>query len=633
MLQENLTYEDRKRQELLEQLSTKLEHDGDIEKLSLEQLEFILNPIANSSFLNSCPGSGKTEVVGFKAAYEASSWDSPYAGMAILSYTKNAASEIWKRANKYSKQKAVQFPHFVGTLDSWLHQYIFQPFCFSVMNYEGKDGDKSVNIINSDSNAPFLENYKSVISSKPSYKEVKVNEYFIDYNNSISFNRNRRSNLNSYQRRILIENKLKFAKSGFATYQDAEYWSYRLLNQNKTILYLISKRFPYIIIDECQDLAPSRLDVIKTLQEKGVIFHFVGDINQSIYDFIDVDPFKIKDFITVSGMHEMKLTKNFRSNQAITNLCAKLVGIQCPPEGRVPAEDADSCVLWECPSNQLHRLPSLFEWYLNSKNIECNNCSIVVRGKVLLNKLRQIDPLESVSYDIAKAFFLWNSEFKKTESITEALELLGKSMCNLAYKGRGNHQSQHCPESFEYIDWRIFLSSILNSSKELSTFKNEDRPQTWSQWSNSLKEFLEAYFLDLPDIHVEWDEAKRKIKAPSGKANEMVINSLSSSSSSRKIRMTTIHDVKGETLDALMLVSNPNKLSKGGHFEHWLEDPTSEYARFAYVACSRPKNLLIVVVPPLNEIQRMKLEGIGLVSQELPGTLSQWFNDNWLKVR
>ena len=625
MSQENPTDEERKRQELLEQLYQKLGRDEYIEKLSLEQLEFIVNPITNSSFLNSCPGSGKTEVVGFKAAYEASSWESPYSGMAILSFTKNAASEIWKRANKYSKQKAVQFPHFVGTLDSWLHQYIFQPFCYSVMDYEGKDGDTSVNIIDSDSNAPFLVNYKSVISSQPSYQEVKVNEYYIDSNNSIKFNRNRGSNLNSYHRRILIENKLKFAKSGFATYQDAEYWSYRLLNEKETILDLISKRFPYIIIDECQDLAPSRLDVIEILQEKGVVFHFVGDINQSIYDFIDVDPFQIQDFITASGMHEMKLTKNFRSNQDVANLCARLVGIQYPPEGRVPTGNAVSCVLWECPSDQLHRLPSLFEWYLNSKNIECGNCSILARGKALLNKLNKTTPLESISFDIAKAFFLWNSDSRKTESITDALELLGRSMCNLAYKGKGNHQNQHCPESFEHIDWRIFLSSILNSSKDLATFKKEDIPQTWSQWCISLKRFLDTYFLNLPDTYVEWNEAKRKIKAPSGKANELVNNSLSSSSSSSNIRMTTIHDVKGETLDAIILISNPDRRSKGGHFEDWLENPTSEYARFAYVACSRPKDLLIVAVPPLNEIQRMKLEDIGLVSEELPGTLSQWF--------
>ena len=130
--------------------------------------------------------------------------------------------------------------------------------------------------------------------------------------------------------------------------------------------------------------------------------------------------------------------------------------------------------------------------------------------------------MESISYDITKAFFLWNSESKKTEYITEALELLGRSMCNLAYEGRGNHQNQYCPESFEHIDWRMFLSNILNSSKELATFRNGDRLQTWSQWCRSLKGFLETYFLNLPDTYVKWDEAKRKIKAPSGKANELV---------------------------------------------------------------------------------------------------------------
>lgn len=95
MSQENLINEERKRQELLKQLYKRLGQDEYIEKLSLEQLEFIVNPITNSSFLNSCPGSGKTEVVGFKAAYEASSWESHTSGMAILSFTKSAASEIF----------------------------------------------------------------------------------------------------------------------------------------------------------------------------------------------------------------------------------------------------------------------------------------------------------------------------------------------------------------------------------------------------------------------------------------------------------------------------------------------------------------------------------------------------------
>ncbi len=59
--------------------------------------------------------------------------------------------------------------------------------------------------------------------------------------------------------------------------------------------------------------------------------------------------------------------------------------------------------------------------------------------------------------------------------------------------------------------------------------------------------------------------------------------------------MTTIHDVKGETLDAVLVVSAKDKHSKGGNVEQWISvDPNEkEFVRFAYVASSRPKHILI----------------------------------------
>ncbi len=74
---------------------------------------------------------------------------------------------------------------------------------------------------------------------------------------------------------------------------------------------------------------------------------------------------------------------------------------------------------------------------------------------------------------------------------------------------------------------------------------------------------------------------------------------MNQNSYSQKIRMTTFHDVKGETLDAVLVVSAKDKKSKGGHVEHWISDNDSEkeYVRFAYVASSRPKHLLIWAIP------------------------------------
>lgn len=612
-------------QELLKQLVKRLGHnDEHVNRLTLEQLEFILNDLTKASFLSSCPGSGKTEVVGFKAAYESSTWNSFNSGIAILTYTNNAASEIYKRASEYSNHKAVKFPHFVGTIDSWLHQYIFQPFCYSVMDYEGKEADTSINIIDPNSKAPFLKAYKTKISDPPNYNEININEFsLISDEEPLKFDRDYTPSLCPILVSKLKESKKKFAQRGFATYRDAEYWSYQLLHSNHGLLKLMAKRFPYIIIDECQDLPPTKLKLLELLRNEGVVLHFIGDLNQSIYDFIDVSPEGIKEFITNSRMINFKLTRNFRSNQNIVNLCAKLVGSEDIPDGRSLLTSFNSCIFWEYRAEQIHTLPSSFEKYLKANNINCNNCSILVRGKALIDKLKKENTDEdSISFDIAKAYFIYRSDWKCLESITTSLNLLGKSICNLVYDGKGNHQKHYCPECFHSIRWKLLLIDILNTSNEIACFTKGDSLQTWSDWCLSLKDILSNY---IGRLSIGWDKAKRKIKAPPGKRNELVIDSFPSSLSTSSIRITTIHDVKGETFDAVMLVSSADKRSKGGYFEHWFEDTNSEYARFAYVACSRPRDLLIIAVPTLNEAQKAKLQSMGLISSGPLGTLSQWF--------
>ena len=81
-----------------------------------------------------------------------------------------------------------------------------------------------------------------------------------------------------------------------------------------------------------------------------------------------------------------------------------------------------------------------------------------------------------------------------------------------------------------------------------------------------------------------------------------------------KVRTATIHNTKGETLEAVMLVSHPDKHSQGGHFTHWLDGAGNrEHQRFAYVACSRPEHLLIVAAKEMTQAERDQLTGIGLV--------------------
>jgi DNA helicase-2/ATP-dependent DNA helicase PcrA len=97
------------------------------------------------------------------------------------------------------------------------------------------------------------------------------------------------------------------------------------------------------------------------------------------------------------------------------------------------------------------------------------------------------------------------------------------------------------------------------------------------------------------------------------------LSTLPHSFESKRIRITTIHDVKGETFDAVLLVSAENRNSKGGHYEQWL-NPTQgheEYQRFAYVACSRPRHILVIANPKMNEEIKVLLCNLGLEFQDV----------------
>lgn len=112
-----------------------------IARNSDEQLDYVLSSIENCVFLKACPGSGKTEVVGLKAAYEMSKWAKTPGGIAVLTFTNNAAEVIEKRVSQFGGVVKVGFPHFIGTIDSWLHGYIAHPFAHIVTKYNGKNGD------------------------------------------------------------------------------------------------------------------------------------------------------------------------------------------------------------------------------------------------------------------------------------------------------------------------------------------------------------------------------------------------------------------------------------------------------------------------------------------------------------
>lgn len=119
--------------------------------------------------------------------------------------------------------------------------------------------------------------------------------------------------------------KKKFRERGFFVYEDIECLVDYLLKTHTNIASLIAKRFPFIIIDECQDLSYVQLSILNELHKYGTQIHLVGDLNQAIYGFRSIEPSDTKNFIMQNHFKEMHLIENFRSNQAIVNVSGRVV--------------------------------------------------------------------------------------------------------------------------------------------------------------------------------------------------------------------------------------------------------------------------------------------------------------------
>jgi len=81
----------------------------------------------------------------------------------------------------------------------------------------------------------------------------------------------------------------------------------------------------WIFVDECQDLSPLRIDLLKRLSKPTTRFLFVGDNDQSIYGWTGADPRcfdRIKSEFTPATF---ELTSTFRCSHAVTEFAQKYV--------------------------------------------------------------------------------------------------------------------------------------------------------------------------------------------------------------------------------------------------------------------------------------------------------------------
>jgi len=644
--------------------------DENIERLTKEQLMFITHDRNTPSYLEACPGSGKTEVVGLKTAFELIDWKDKFSGIAIVSFTNNAANEINKRATKFAGSNATNHPHFIGTLDSFFYKYLFCPFFHGNVGFKGNNNDKSPRqIIDERSDADFLKNkkynaktYYAIANNNPNGDPyigipISANRFYYDVLNNDFFILPPLSTVRKFStlteildrpeqktflkplldswltKEKIIEGfwdaKKAFWKDGFVTFRDCELIILRIFHSKKDIKKKFIKRFPTIIIDECQDLSPTQLVILQCLVKEGLKIHFIGDLNQSIYKFREVSPSLITDFITDNSLSKLGLTNNFRSNQSIVDVFCKIFPKSIIGKGTT--HFTNSLRLIEYEESEIPRLIDRYKEIIEESNknaakeiVDGEKSAIIIRGSTLLNKFR---PFKTNSKNpvtiLAVSMQLWNIEDKTSDVMNNALTLFGCFLSKVFYKNEGSSRNQYRQETISNASWRISLASLITDlSKQLYPFTDKKgNNQTFSKWASDLRNLLSEIYDKLPSkALIELENISFQVEK--GLGSSIVSDVVKEYAFSNNIRTTTIHDVKGETLDSAMIISSLDRKSKGGHWKDWFNEAPSnedelEHKRYGYVALSRPKHLLVLATPKLDSANRTYFEGIGFRIENL----------------
>lgn len=654
--------------------------DDNINRLTLEQLEFVVHDLDRCCDLEACPGSGKTEVVGIKAAYELIEWKSRFKGLAIMSFTNNASNEIGKRARKYAGLTATSHPHFIGTIDSFFYKYVLCPFFHGYVRFCGKDGDRSPRMVaDSETDAKFLLNPNFNPKTKyavqnPNRKPgapafvglaISANRFFFDLERATfqilpPFDKANNKHItfdefwNRAEQQIYIEPlhwltkekafaefwtaKKAFWSKGFVTFRDSELLVFRIVENCSNIRENLVKRFPYLLIDECQDLSPMQLKTLELLLKAGSKLTLVGDLNQSIYAFREVNPERTGQFIEKHNLRKLYLSHNFRSNQMVVNVFERI--FQSNIIGHEKERLKSSLILIEYEENEIPQLTNRYLELIAAANHEAKeelirlpHSSIIIRGKTLLNRFRPFDAESKNPITIlATSLQLWNSEVKNTEVMSSAISLFGRFLSICFYENEGSHRNQYCLNSVSIIKWRMAIASLLNylSGKIYPFQDKKSNKLSFTKWAAIARQTLPYLVSNLPfPSMVKLEDVS--MSAERGLGPEIVETHVAKFKIASKVKMSTIHNVKGETFDSVMVVSSLDRRSKGGHWEDWFSNTAStsdelEHKRYGYVAFSRPKHLLVLATPKLKPSDKHLFSSLGFQIENLK-TATAIFSD------
>lgn len=279
-----------------------------LREISKDRMQFAAYTAEKSTVVIAGPGSGKTTVLTLKVMQLLSERIHSPRGLACLTYSTEAVREFKSRLVKLGLEKRKNV--FLGTVHSFCLAEIITPFAALYPQYKiplpiriisESEKNHLFNAQNYEGNPKLNDVDKERTRNIKGISHVAIESYDIALKAAISFEE------------LLIEN-------GYLDFISMVKKSVELISNEPYVRKALEAKYPWIIVDEYQDLGKPLHELILTLLNLTKIKVFaVGDADQSIYDFQGAAPDYLIELSQRQDVSCIHLKNNYRSSQAIVD--------------------------------------------------------------------------------------------------------------------------------------------------------------------------------------------------------------------------------------------------------------------------------------------------------------------------
>lgn len=564
--------------------------------LSSEQNAVVEAPLGPMSVV-ACAGSGKTRTAVHRLAALRGLTAGKRGRVALLSFS-NVAVEAFR--SSYGEVVASEPARGgqgrveIDTLDAFITRHILHPHAYRTMGSPraaflatGREG--------------FLSGYTFNNGSFP----ISVTELQAGFvNGAPRFYYSYHNNVTDLPLELALKLVQRLGQVGAYTHNLGRYWCFRTLAEQPGILRAFANRYPHILIDEAQDIGTAHQVILNQLSGAGVEIGLIGDPNQGIYEFAGADGSYLKNYGSKAKVQSFGLTQNYRSVPNIVSV-ANAISVRSDTAVRAVPGTYSGPYFTVYAKNQEVKLVEAFQLAVKRGELDIAMSAVICRAKKLANALSGAEV--SVGQGLPKLLVQAAVLRDKHGDYLGAFKLVAACAVSLLATPPDRlvaqiTQPERYPESasLRRIVWKFTRDGSTGLPHATLSASKDWHPQMVSR-----VKILAALLAKEMGSEVA-DNLGQKLSKKELPDSPLIGTTDLASTEVERMRVDTVHQVKGESLDAILYIATKD------HAEELVGGVGTEVGRIGYVAVTRARNLFWLGIPAtsLNDL-RPKLLACG----------------------